>query len=70
MEPLLHRATVPTGLELCGLRHHPVRLGHMIEECVRHNGHAAVIRESVDGETGNSAATMQSQGCTTRENAT
>ena len=25
---------------------------HMIEEYARHNGHADLIRESVDGETG------------------
>ncbi len=27
-------------------------LCHMIEEYARHNGHADLIRESVDGETG------------------
>ena len=27
-------------------------LGHMIEEYARHNGHADLIRESIDGETG------------------
>ncbi len=27
-------------------------LVHMIEEYARHNGHADLIRESVDGETG------------------
>lgn len=27
-------------------------LFHMIEEYARHNGHADLIRESVDGETG------------------
>jgi hypothetical protein len=35
---------------------HPVSLRwiylHMIEEYARHNGHADLIRESVDGETG------------------
>jgi hypothetical protein len=25
---------------------------HMIEEYARHNGHADLIRESIDGETG------------------
>ena len=27
-------------------------LVHMIEEYARHNGHADLIRESIDGETG------------------
>jgi hypothetical protein len=27
-------------------------LCHMIEEYARHNGHADLIRESIDGETG------------------
>ena len=27
-------------------------LSHMIEEYARHNGHADLIRESIDGETG------------------
>ena len=27
-------------------------LAHMIEEYARHNGHADLIRESIDGETG------------------
>jgi hypothetical protein len=27
-------------------------LTHMIEEYARHNGHADLIRESIDGETG------------------
>jgi uncharacterized protein DUF664 len=35
---------------------HPVSLRwvlvHMIEEYARHNGHADLIRESIDGQTG------------------
>jgi len=27
-------------------------IGHMIEEYARHNGHADLLRESVDGKTG------------------
>jgi hypothetical protein len=27
-------------------------VAHMIEEYARHNGHADLIRESIDGETG------------------
>ncbi len=27
-------------------------LAHMIEEYARHNGHADLIRESIDGQTG------------------
>jgi Protein of unknown function (DUF664) len=27
-------------------------LVHLIEECARHNGHADLMRESIDGQTG------------------
>jgi hypothetical protein len=39
-------ALPPTSMRLGGM------LTHMIEEYARHNGHADLIRQSLDGETG------------------
>jgi uncharacterized damage-inducible protein DinB len=51
------QAAAPFGLDDTGLRHgHPCSLRwiyvHMIEEYARHNGHADLIRELVDGSVG------------------
>ncbi|MCW4457222.1 DinB family protein [Microbacterium sp. MPKO10] len=59
------RACVATALERDGLDTHAARgqrdgshvtlrwiLVHMIEEYARHNGHADLLREAIDGETG------------------
>ncbi len=60
---MLDQALSPGGAGLDGLSvsEHPDGRGrfslrwiilHMIEEYARHNGHADLIRESIDGETG------------------
>jgi Protein of unknown function (DUF664) len=48
------------GLEFIGVRTNPARgpislrwvLIHMIEEYARHNGHADLLRERIDGKAG------------------
>lgn len=47
-EQLTTRACEPSSLTLLGL----VRHVHMIEEYARHNGHADLLRERIDGATG------------------
>ena len=37
----------------------------MIEEYARHNGHADLLREALDGETGEIAAAANYPGCAT-----
>jgi uncharacterized damage-inducible protein DinB len=58
------RADVGTALKMGGLDHLAARgsrdtapnlrwiIVHMIEEYARHNGHADIMREAIDGETG------------------
>ena len=45
--------STPSAREYEGIRQ-PLRwiLLHMIEEYARHNGHADLLREAVDGQTG------------------
>ena len=60
---MLDEALAPGGVGLDGLSAAMARrrrgrfslrwiLLHMIEEYARHNGHADLIRESIDGQTG------------------
>jgi Protein of unknown function (DUF664) len=61
-EQLARRAAEPSSLSLLGLVRHTTdgRRGldlrwiylHMIEEYARHNGHADLLRERIDGVTG------------------
>lgn len=58
---IIERALAEDGLEILSVRESRRESGkfglrwilvHMIEEYARHNGHADLIRESIDGETG------------------